>query len=707
MYVVDYNNRIVNIQLYEWLYPSVQSDQIDTSVSTILWSKLPFYSNILGNLMYREEAVLWEKLFLQRSSDFLRPVNFYNNICNGNYHLCHEMIQESKHESSVKDVITDILHHKPNYLEFLFIYHRMAHEEDIYYEMFQKSFFYEMFFHLLKKETIITKPIMLAICKNFMGLDVHESFIDEVLEFYSHKYAYQIIPRRHGKTFMTGSGFVSLLFTCLTSGLKLGYYSHTKDLSQTVKNFVIGKCKEWSEKLCQYRYNIMTPTDSVVVKIVNDMKTTIFSNDDVIKDDDFNCLAKFKSARNDNALRGDDLNILIVDEAFSINKSRFATILAHGQKADNKIIFLTSPVNHKVDEMCEITRSLKCRKDINLYHVYYFCNNPDHLQYAAKHPACPNLIFYKPNHIHINETNRYLSNLLAQSNTSYEDELGIVPMTYSLNRAGSARLCPFSERFLTYLKYNVNIINDSNSVENVFIYLDPNYCDSLTSGIGLVATGLTREQTPCVLYLDHKFIESEELGKANEIMVKMILRCINHVAKTVSSKRTRDGECKFVSRSFFVAVENNSQRNNCVSIYEKIKDCFKNSEIKVYLYYTPAENRLTKELHKRAGYTLLNKFTIFSQTIQMINEKLIWFSNLLHSFHLNEGDKNEIEYLRYNIEQFKFYPDEKKFTGKSHNSTDDLVVALIMSIYLAKTFTTAFENSSWLSLSCWACVSRK
>ena len=67
----------------------------------------------------------------------------------------------------------------------------------------------------------------------------------------------------------------------------------------------------------------------------------------------------------------------------------------------------------------------------------------------------------------------------------------------------------------------------------MFLYLDPNYCDTLTSGIGLVASGLTKEQTPCVLYLDHKFIESDDLGKANEIMVKMVLRCINHVAKTI------------------------------------------------------------------------------------------------------------------------------------------------------------------------------
>ena len=119
MYVVDYNNRIINIELYEWVCHFDQSEQLDSSISTILWSKLPFHSNILGSLMFREEAVLWEKLFLKRSNDFLKPINFYNNISNCHNYSSDSMIQESKHENSVKEIIMDILHQS--------LSHRMNH----------------------------------------------------------------------------------------------------------------------------------------------------------------------------------------------------------------------------------------------------------------------------------------------------------------------------------------------------------------------------------------------------------------------------------------------------------------------------------------------------------------------------------------------------------------------------------------------------
>nr|AJR28186.1 terminase [Soft-shell clam herpesvirus 1] len=704
MYIVDCHNRIVDFNSYEWINTLNSSPMfsVDSSVNTILWGQIPFHSNIVGNLLLREEVFLWERLFMKHSYDFMEPVNCFNQ--NSLKDRTYSFVKRSQNEASTCSFINQVLRHKPNFLDFISLYHKMAKAEDIHYEMFQKSFFFEIFFHLLSKEALVCKPVFLAICRSYMGLDISESFLDGILSYYTRKYAYMIIPRRHGKTFMTGSAFVALLFTYMASGLRIGYYSHTKDLSQTVKNYVISKCNEWSTKLTQSRYDIMTPTDSILVKILNGQNTTVFTNANA-KDDDFNCLAKFKSARNDNALRGDDLHLLIVDESFSINKNRFGTILAHGQKTDNKIIFLTSPVNHKVETMCEVTRGLSLRTDINFYHIYYFCNNASHLQYSSKYPACPRLIFYKPDHININETNRYLTNLLAQSSTSYDDELGIVSLAGTLNRFGTAKMCPFSERLLSYMKSNINTIDDSNCIENVFIYLDPNYCDSLQSGIGLLASGMTKEESPCILYLDHKFIQSEELGKVNEIMVKMLLRCIQHVSLVASKKRTFDGNRKITQRNIFVAVENNSQRNSVVIIYEKLKECLMNAESNVFLYYTPVEDRSTKRMIKRAGYSLINKLTIFSQTIVLLNEKLIWFSKLLHSHYLNEGEKNEIEYLRQNMVEFKFSPEEKKFSGKSHTTTDDLIVALVMSVYMAKVFTPSVELRNWLGLTCWTQIS--
>jgi len=680
------------------------SDKCDTSFNTILWGKLPFYSNIVGDLILREEASIWEHLFLKRSSDFLKPLDYFSNIDSTMYNF--GLVVSCSNDKSMHDMFLDILQHKPNYLDLVYLYHALATEDNIQFEMFQKSFFYEIFFHLLQKEPKISKPIFLAICKDYMGLDICEKLLDDVFRFYSNKYACMVIPRRHGKTFMTGSCFVALLLSTLNQGLKLGYYSHTKDLSQTVKSFVITKINEMKVRLTESRYCIMTPTDSVVVKIINEQKATVFSNTG-IQDDDFNCLAKFKSARNDNALRGDDLNILVVDETFSINRNRFGTILAHGQKTDNKIIFLTSPVNHKVSIMSEVAEGLRNRTDINFYHICYFCNNKEHIRYITKQPACPRLIFYKPDHIIIDKTNRYLSNLLAQSKSGFDDELGNTSLVSAIyGKDEVTKLCPFSTRILNYLTYSVNAIDDSTYIRNVFVYLDPNYCDSISSGIGLLASSLTKDDTPCVLYLDHKFIQSEELGKVNEIIFKMLLHCIHHVARVVTKKRDQNGVNKHVVRNIFIAIENNSERNSVAVVYEQLKQCLKDSNINVSLYYTATENRITKQLIRRAGYTLLSKYSIFSQTIQYINEKLIWFSNQLYSYHLHQSDINEIEYLTQNMQSFKFSPVEKKFSGKSSSSTDDLIVALIMSVFLSRTYTASAEKSDWMSLSCWLPISK-
>ena len=699
MYIVDYNNKIINFPVFERVCCMESFSTINTNYHTITWGVLPFGSNIISNLIFKEEAYLWEKLFFKHSLDFLRPINYFNNVTNKRNTNDLALVKESKETSHpiIKN-ISDILRYETNYLDFLHIFHAMAKADDIYYEMFQKSFFYEIFFYLLKKETLVFMPITLAICKRFTGFYLNENNINDILDYYCTKYAYMIIPRRYGKTRMVEDVFVSLLLSVKSKkNMKLGYYSHTKDLSQSVKNAITSKCKIWATNLLQSRYNIFTPTDCVVIKTLNDQNTTVFSN----SDDDFNCLAKFKSARNDNALRGDDLNILVVDESLSLKECRYATILAHCQKEDNKFFGLTSPVNHKMEQMYDVSTHLRYRKDINFYHISYFCNNVEHLKYAVKQPACPRLIFYKPNHININHTNKFLTNLLARSSTSYDDEQGIVSMASALNKIGVTKMCPFSEQFMNYMQHNVNIIKDATCVENVFLYLDPNYHDSVTSGIGLVASGLTKENVPCVLYLDHKFIEPDELGRVNEIMIKMLIHCIHHMASAVSDKRSRNGEHKIVNREFFVVVENNSEKDACVIIYNKLKSYFIRSEIKVRLYYAASFNSITKEMHKRAGYTLLNKFTIFTQTIQFINEKLLWFSNLLHSYHLNKQTKNEIEYLRNNMLDFKFFPQDKKYSGKSGHSTDDLVVALVLSIYFARTYTSAIENSNWFLLGPW------
>ncbi len=139
----------------------------------------------------------------------------------------------------------------------------------------------------------------------------------------------------------------------------------------------------------------------------------------------------------------------------------------------------------------------------------------------------------------------------------------------------------------------------------------------------------------------------------------------------------------------------------CDGTHEKVKECLKRTEIEAYLYYSAVENRITKDLHKQAGYSLLNKLSIFTQTIDYMNENLIWFSSLLTSYYLNKQGKNEIEYLYQNMMQFKFSPVERKFSGKGTHSTDDVPDSLIGSGYFSLSHNWAVMKQNWIALACW------
>ena len=175
MYFVDYSNKIVRFPIYEFV--NGFESEVDFSINTILWSKLPFYSNIVGDLMFREESFVWETLFLKRSRDFLKPINFFNN--SAKRERAHRLVRRAEENESVKEYFTKAMHHRPNFLDFLDLYHRIATEENIYFEMFQKSFFFEIFFHLLKKEPVVCRPIFLAVARKYMGLDCNETFLND------------------------------------------------------------------------------------------------------------------------------------------------------------------------------------------------------------------------------------------------------------------------------------------------------------------------------------------------------------------------------------------------------------------------------------------------------------------------------------------------------------------------------------------------
>ena len=69
---------------------------------------------------------------------------------------------------------------------------------------------------------------------------------------------------------------------------------------------------------------------------------------EITHDDGSRSTLRIASAKQDNALRGPDPNLCLVDETFSIDEIRIPTIMALGHRKHCPILFFTSPNKNRM-----------------------------------------------------------------------------------------------------------------------------------------------------------------------------------------------------------------------------------------------------------------------------------------------------------------------------------------------------------------------
>ena len=265
-------------------------------------------------------------------------------------------------------------------------------------------------------------------------------------------------------------------------------------------------------------------------------------------DTDETSLLIFVSADLDNSLRGADAKVCIVDETMCINPNRFNSILALNQKRMCKVGFLSSPTPESKEMLIQfITRLATEQSSTNFYHVGYFCGANDHAKYSTTQDGCVNLLFYKHRHIILTEANKTLTEIMTSSTACYDGELGVVRQEEidvyckdknisTASALGFTRI--FNDSFYEYLKSNnfvsYHITNETTGMCNFFLYLDPTYCATRQSGIGLACAMFVAKKTQVLFYLKHEFISPDNLLYTHNKIIKMVLNCVHYVTSVIN-----------------------------------------------------------------------------------------------------------------------------------------------------------------------------
>lgn len=700
---------------------------------------MSYTSNLVSDVLFEHEIMLCEKLMCDDI-----PLN--DNLFNGCDDMTFPYIEYDKEHSRTVASFYNRLLDRPRVYRFMNMFElqvAQAHSANVFFEMFQTSFFYDIVFNLLKDDVDIFRFITLAASRFYGRHRLDEYFIIcEFAEMYASKYALYLIQRRHGKTF---SVVMSIPSVMLNIEEDVGYYCHTKDLANACKIDIQSKMEYWMTKFDrrdqrsinggESAFSLSRTGDTLVLKKATSGREAGMSSDDHKSNemiflsgnkpimtsnrrrpctDDADAMIsnhklKCKTARNDDNLRGDSLRLLIIDEYMAIQDARFPAILAHGQKKKSKLVFVSSPIeksNHKLARLLRLQKELE--RNVNIFRLGYFCK--DHVYMTASSVACPCYIMYKPNHIEFDNSNMQLTNILSNNTNVHEEEMGCSIVTGdgvdNLDAKGSDGMLrkAFTREFIDFLTSpNIAHVNADAFTTNVFMYVDPTYNASTASGIGMFAWSLSANQERyCMMYMDHRMNSNTDLGKITSIVIEMISRAIYKMEMIRKVQR-----CTNSTRHYFIALENNSTQNDCAAIYQCLQAYFTPSNMNGYRIFYHYQTRTNSRYNDVIpGYSLSGtKSNICASVIGRLNDavkkKKLCISNMFTSHALRKnkvlsGNQAEITYLCRSLRTFKYDSLTNRYSGKVNDvATDDLSVCFVMALYLALNYDVDKLTRVW------------
>ena len=682
MYITNKNKVIFEFQM------SCLSNDTDTAktVATSTWGGLNFIDIFISQLLFSIDENVYHILStydqtLCGNQHFKRR-NFDTVLDSENDLWGDAIIQDTERttilEKTVSDTIKKQLTELDPYLAFLDACIDHFREDRRLTESFQRSFIYEfLFHHLINRNKNLIKSFIQARRQSILGFEAYEPSISFISNWYSKKYAYFIIPRRMGKTYV--QELVIGLTACYFDNNKTLYVAHNKNLAESTRHNVEQVLYKEKLKKTDLIGRINTPVDCTEVIKRNDKISTV----------------DYISGATSKASRGKTANLFCCDESANIPFLNIAAMMAHGTLSSCKMMFLSSSCADKVEMIKRIIFGLVSINDvINLYRVTFFCMDSNHLKHVKSQAACPRLHMYVPNHVILDTANAEITSVLTNCEKSYENELGILSerdLPRNAAKAGNI-FSPELIKFLSFDPYALQAFTIE-TINEAFFYFDPSINSASSSANALCVVGKTSTGIPVLLYCDEI---SNNTGICmldySSIMSGMIIHAMNHIYESLVESSCFKRRCLETPQKlkYYLAVEANSQEIVASELYKMIRLYSRRvtDKFHIFFYY---EGRLSKLPERKPGYWLLRQKTdTFRLAIQHLNDHKLFISIALGS----RTSENIITTLVNQLKQFSYVSPKEGYTGKiSKTSRDDIVDALILAVHLSNVFKDKLLNS--------------
>ncbi|QQL09090.1 DNA packaging terminase subunit 1 [Canid alphaherpesvirus 1] len=479
------------------------------------------------------------------------------------------------------------------------------------------------------------------------------TFSESIIKHFRQRATVFLVPRRHGKTWF----LVPLIALVMATfkGIKVGYTAHIRKATEPVFEEIGARLRQWFGT---------SRVEHVKGENIS------FSFDDGSKS-----TIVFASSHNTNGIRGQDFNLLFVDEANFIRPEAIQTIIGFLNQTNCKIIFVSSTNTGKAST--SFLYNLKGSSEELLNVVTYICD--DHMQRVVTHTnttACSCYILNKPVFITMDSSMRNTAEMFLQDSFMQEiiggcDSINSTPVKPIFTKVAC-------ERFLLYRPSSVT--NQSLLSPNLYMYIDPAFTtNSKASGTGIAIVG--RYNANWIIFgLEHFFLKaltgcsSEEIGKCATQCLAQIFALHNQPFGTIN-----------------IAIEGNSSQDSAVAISQFIQrdlDSLKYANVVPMPHTILFYHCIPPGSNIAYPFFLLQKQKTgaFDHFIKKFNSEMILASKDMVSTTI-QLQTDPVEYL-YNqmknlTESLSNVSETRVFTGKKGGTSDDMMVALVMAIYIS------------------------
>ncbi|AAF99177.1 pR89, partial [rat cytomegalovirus strain Maastricht] len=362
------------------------------------------------------------------------------------------------------------------------------------------------------------------------------------------------------------------------------------------------------------------------------------------------------------SIRGQNFNLLIVDEAHFIKKEAFNTILGFLAQNTTKIIFISS-TNTTSDSTCFLTKLTSAPFDM-LNVVSYVCEEHIHaFSEKGDATACPCYRLHKPTFITLNSEVRKTANMFMPG--SFMDE--IMGGTNKITEEAVLITDESREEFDLFRYSTTNPQFHPHLGDHLSVYIDPAFTSNRrASGTGVAAVGTYRDQF-IVYGMEHYFLK--DLLESSETA---IADCASHMLLSILSLHP-------FFRQVRVSIEGNLNQAAAVRIACNIKHNLAQRPVQLLFYHTPDQNEILQPfylIHKDKRLAVEDFIGKFNSSYVKASQELV-----SHTIKLNY---DPVEYFLDQLRHIQriTLSEYVTYTAKRANSSDDLVVALIMAVYM-------------------------